>query len=831
MGVHRNYYSRQIVYYLIIFAVSFSLQAEYLSAQNNSNAVYYDGDQLRYRIDSEKNRIPDYSHAGYKGGTEPLPVFETMITLQPSGGDDTYQIQSALNRVGQLPMNERGERGAVVLSPGVYHISSNISINRSGVVLRGAGKGNDPSKNTIIRAGQNIRGNVITIGSRGEPWLSKVAGSETEVITEFVPVGSRLFQVRHPEKFNVGDRVILRQESSEAWLNAIDRGGTHGAPSWEEGEVDIFYYRIITAISGNTIQIDAPVFDHLNRKLATTYMYKPDISNLVINSGIESLTLDIQTLSEDSQDHAETGIFFHGVENAWASSITVRHFWLSGISMRDAAYVTIEDSDALSPHSPITEGTRYNFAVFLYSNNILFKNLRSTFSRRPYIVNGKSTSSGVVFYNSVSEGAVNAAEGHRKWSQGILYDNMLFSNHQNNTAIGLYNRGSLGSSHGWSAVHSTAWNVRAPQYKIVVQKPPVGQNYAIGNRATVDNTGYFTHPAGHIELTGTSPEIHSLYEAQLQQRILKGIPPENILSFAVSNTTPDRITLRWDHLYAEPVRYEIERSTDNGKTFEPLATVRTPSRVYHDEHVLGIRYTYRLRGVNDAGYTDYTEPMSITPVVSRDPIADFSLAGPELYTDFKYSPTFSDTVRFEWEAAKSDYPVEYTFQLDEISGDFSYPVYERVLANGQNSLEMAADQIVRLFEQRGRIIPPRFQIKWKVIARMNQYNYQFTKHIREEGYINLDNVREGLQQTTLMDNFPNPFDHITRFNFYLDRTMDISLSIYNIQGQKVATIAEGSHQQGYHTVPFRSAGLASGVYFYRFITEDIQETRKLMIVK
>src|SRR5690625_5572162 len=100
-------------------------------------------------------------------------------------------------------------------------------------------------------------------------------------------------------------------------------------------------------------------------------MYKPDISNLVINSGIESLTLDIQTLSEDSQDHAETGIFFHGVENAWASSITVRHFWLSGISMRDAAYVTIEDSDALSPHSPITEGTRYNFAVFLYSNNIL----------------------------------------------------------------------------------------------------------------------------------------------------------------------------------------------------------------------------------------------------------------------------------------------------------------------------------------------------------------------------------------------------------------------------------------------------------------------------
>src|SRR5690625_7327316 len=95
-------------------------------------------------------------------------------------------------------------------------------------------------------------------------------------------------------------------------------------------------------------------------------MYKPNISNLVINSGIESLTLDIQKLSEDSQDHAETGIFFHGVENALASSITVRLFWLSGISMRDAAYVTIEDFDALSYQSTFTEGMIYNISVLLY---------------------------------------------------------------------------------------------------------------------------------------------------------------------------------------------------------------------------------------------------------------------------------------------------------------------------------------------------------------------------------------------------------------------------------------------------------------------------------
>src|SRR5690625_4587415 len=104
MGVHRKYYSRQIVYYLTIYTVSFSLQAEYLSAQNNSNAVYYVGYKLSYRIDRENAGMLDCSHAEYEGGTAPLLVFDTRITLHPWGGGDTYQIQSALNRVGQLPM-------------------------------------------------------------------------------------------------------------------------------------------------------------------------------------------------------------------------------------------------------------------------------------------------------------------------------------------------------------------------------------------------------------------------------------------------------------------------------------------------------------------------------------------------------------------------------------------------------------------------------------------------------------------------------------------------------------------------------------------------------
>jgi hypothetical protein len=44
----------------------------------------------------------------------------------------------------------------------------------------------------------------------------------------------------------------------------------------------------------------------------------------------------------------------------------------------------------------------------------------------------------------------NSSEGHRRWSQGLLYDNIAFSKVNNQILIGLYNGGSYGTAHGWS---------------------------------------------------------------------------------------------------------------------------------------------------------------------------------------------------------------------------------------------------------------------------------------------------------------------------------------------------------------------------------------------
>src|SRR5690242_7662768 len=107
-----------------------------------STWVYRGPDQrLQYRFDDQGNRIMDFSYAGYKGGGVALPHAPEKITLCPLAGDNTAQIQAAIDAVSQLPLRETGLRGAVLLLPGTYDIAGTLNITASGVVVRGSGSG------------------------------------------------------------------------------------------------------------------------------------------------------------------------------------------------------------------------------------------------------------------------------------------------------------------------------------------------------------------------------------------------------------------------------------------------------------------------------------------------------------------------------------------------------------------------------------------------------------------------------------------------------------------------------------------------------------------
>ena len=80
-------------------------------------------------------------------------------------------------------------------------------------------------------------------------------------------------------------------------------------------------------------------------------------------------------------------------------------------------------------------------------------------------------------------------------------------------------------------------------------------------------------------------------------------------------------------------------------------------------------------------------------------------------------------------------------------------------------------------------------------------------------------------------NYPNPFNPTTEIHFSLPSAANVRLDIYNIVGQKVATLADGAFGAGDHNVTWDASGYASGVYFYRLTTDDFAVTRKMLLLK
>ena len=88
----------------------------------------------------------------------------------------------------------------------------------------------------------------------------------------------------------------------------------------------------------------------------------------------------------------------------------------------------------------------------------------------------------------------------------------------------------------------------------------------------------------------------------------------------------------------------------------------------------------------------------------------------------------------------------------------------------------------------------------------------------------------------LHQNLPNPFNSSTAIRFDLDREQSIDLAIYNLAGQRVATLAAEMRPPGNHVVYWSGRSetgrpLASGLYLYRLSAGDERVTRKLMLVR
>jgi hypothetical protein len=83
----------------------------------------------------------------------------------------------------------------------------------------------------------------------------------------------------------------------------------------------------------------------------------------------------------------------------------------------------------------------------------------------------------------------------------------------------------------------------------------------------------------------------------------------------------------------------------------------------------------------------------------------------------------------------------------------------------------------------------------------------------------------------LDQNYPNPFNPVTTIQFSLEKPGKTVLEIYNVLGQKVATLVDGELSAGAYRYQWNASGMASGVYFYRLRSDNFVATKKMLLVK
>jgi hypothetical protein len=96
---------------------------------------------------------------------------------------------------------------------------------------------------------------------------------------------------------------------------------------------------------------------------------------------------------------------------------------------------------------------------------------------------------------------------HHRYATGILFDNIQGGQ------MRVWNRGSMGTGHGWAGAQTMFWNLESPTNEIKVDSPPHAMNWGIGC------TGNLKTGAGYWEKWGTHVLPRSLYYQQLQDRL------------------------------------------------------------------------------------------------------------------------------------------------------------------------------------------------------------------------------------------------------------------------------------------------------------------------
>ncbi|GAG77067.1 unnamed protein product, partial [marine sediment metagenome] len=83
----------------------------------------------------------------------------------------------------------------------------------------------------------------------------------------------------------------------------------------------------------------------------------------------------------------------------------------------------------------------------------------------------------------------------------------------------------------------------------------------------------------------------------------------------------------------------------------------------------------------------------------------------------------------------------------------------------------------------------------------------------------------------LLQNFPNPFNPITKIYYGVPQSSYVELVVYDLLGNEIVKLISEEKEAGYHSVNFDASSYNSGIYFYRFKAGGFVSTKKMLLLK
>ncbi|WPJ96288.1 carbohydrate binding domain-containing protein [Coraliomargarita algicola] len=509
--------------------LSLAIFIQAATAATSSLTTRHTDGYLAYSADSYGNSLPDYSYAGYKLGTVPIPnVIPIKATVSPIAGDDTANIQNAIDTVEAMPLDSDGFRGVVLLEPGTYDITSKLSINQSGVVIRGSGAGKD---GTIFFHQGTTQSTTISIG----PLAGGIGSSYlTDITDSYVPVGENFVTVADSSALSVGQTIFIYAEHTQDWIDEL------GLDSyWNPEDFTLKWERIVLSIDTitNSIGLDSPltsIVDNGNG-FATAKVRVIGSDARLSNIGIENIMFvsdynrDVKQDDDDyynHEDHANIAIRFSQAKDCWVQRCIGFFYRFSFVyTWTNCNRITVQDCamlDGVSRDTPTHHSGGREYYFCMDGSNMLVQRCFTRGARHAYSTNGPKSNN--TFLHSYSKNGHLSSEPHQRWSSGILFDNVYSDS--------MFKLHGLLGSHGQSSANNALWNCvsenkRWWEPEIWLNSPPsdLGTNWVVG---TIIN-GVHSDPAiknyygygspGFVESTDVPVYPRSLYMAQARDRI------------------------------------------------------------------------------------------------------------------------------------------------------------------------------------------------------------------------------------------------------------------------------------------------------------------------